>query len=84
MIARICQVCTQPGMGGSYFEYLEKTGLKEYRATAIYWHANDRAMGGHCFGADREADGESQSRRLSGQAESRDAGLCFAPSAAAD
>ena len=33
MIARIWQARTRPGMGESYFEYLEKTGLKEYRAT---------------------------------------------------
>lgn len=34
MIARIWQGRTRPGMGESYYEYLEKTGLKEYRATA--------------------------------------------------
>jgi heme-degrading monooxygenase HmoA len=34
MIARIWQARTRPGMGKPYFEYLEKTGLKEYRATA--------------------------------------------------
>ena len=33
MIARIWQGRTRPGMGESYFEYLEKTGLKEYKAT---------------------------------------------------
>jgi len=33
MIARIWQGRTRPGMGEAYHEYLEKTGLKEYRAT---------------------------------------------------
>lgn len=33
MIARIWQGRTRPGMGESYFRYLEETGLKEYRAT---------------------------------------------------
>ena len=33
MIARIWQGRTRPGMGESYSEYLEQTGLKEYRAT---------------------------------------------------
>jgi heme-degrading monooxygenase HmoA len=33
MIARIWQGRTRPGMGEPYSEYLEKTGLKEYRAT---------------------------------------------------
>jgi len=33
MIARIWQGRTRPGMGESYFEYLEKTGLREYKAT---------------------------------------------------
>jgi heme-degrading monooxygenase HmoA len=33
MIARIWQGRTRPGMGEAYFEYLEKTGLKDYRAT---------------------------------------------------
>ena len=33
MIARIWQGKTQPGMGASYLEYLEKTGLPEYRET---------------------------------------------------
>lgn len=33
MIARIWEARTRPGMGKSYFKYLEETGLKEYRAT---------------------------------------------------
>ncbi len=33
MIARIWQGRTRPGMGKAYYEYLEQTGLKEYRAT---------------------------------------------------
>jgi heme-degrading monooxygenase HmoA len=33
MIARIWQAKTRPRMGKAYYEYLEKTGLKEYRAT---------------------------------------------------
>lgn len=33
MIARIWQGKARPGMGEAYYEYLEKTGLKEYRAT---------------------------------------------------
>jgi len=33
MIARIWQARTRPGMGESYYEYLGKTGLKEYKAT---------------------------------------------------
>lgn len=33
MIARIWQARTRPGMGEAYYEYLEQTGLKEYRAT---------------------------------------------------
>jgi heme-degrading monooxygenase HmoA len=33
MIARIWSGRTRPGMGKPYSEYLEKTGLKEYRAT---------------------------------------------------
>jgi heme-degrading monooxygenase HmoA len=33
MIARIWQGRTRPGMGRAYFEYLEQTGLKEYKAT---------------------------------------------------
>ncbi len=33
MIARIWQGRTRPGMGESYYEYLEKTGLREYKAT---------------------------------------------------
>ena len=33
MIARIWQAKTRPGMGDSYQSYLEKTGLKDYRAT---------------------------------------------------
>jgi heme-degrading monooxygenase HmoA len=33
MIARIWQGRTRPGMGEAYYEYLEKTGLAEYRAT---------------------------------------------------
>jgi heme-degrading monooxygenase HmoA len=33
MIARIWQGRTRPGKGEAYFEYLEKTGLKEYRST---------------------------------------------------
>jgi len=33
MIARIWQGRTRPGMGKSYFAYLEETGVKEYRAT---------------------------------------------------
>lgn len=33
MIARIWQGKTRPGMGKAYYEYLEKTGLKDYRAT---------------------------------------------------
>jgi heme-degrading monooxygenase HmoA len=33
MIARIWTSRTRPGMGKSYFEYLKRTGLKEYRAT---------------------------------------------------
>ncbi len=33
MIARIWQGRTRPGMGKSYYEYLDQTGLKEYRAT---------------------------------------------------
>lgn len=33
MIARIWRGRTRPGMGESYYEYLEKTGLKEYHAT---------------------------------------------------
>ena len=33
MIARIWQGRTRPGMGKAYFEYLEQTGLKEYRET---------------------------------------------------
>lgn len=34
MIARIWQGRTRPGMGQAYYDYLEQTGLKEYRATA--------------------------------------------------
>lgn len=34
MIARIWQGRTRPGMGKSYYAYLEQTGLKEYSATA--------------------------------------------------
>jgi len=33
MIARIWQGRTRPGMGKAYYDYLERTGLKEYRAT---------------------------------------------------
>lgn len=33
MIARIWSGSTRPGKGRDYFDYLEKTGLKEYRAT---------------------------------------------------
>ena len=33
MIARIWQGRTRPGMGRAYYEYLKKTGLKEYRST---------------------------------------------------
>ncbi len=33
MIARIWQGRTRPGMGRAYYDYLEQTGLKEYRAT---------------------------------------------------
>jgi heme-degrading monooxygenase HmoA len=33
VIARIWQGKTKPGMGKAYYEYLEKTGLKEYQAT---------------------------------------------------
>lgn len=33
MIARIWQGRTRPGMGEPYRDYLEQTGLKEYRAT---------------------------------------------------
>jgi heme-degrading monooxygenase HmoA len=33
MIARIWQGRTRPGMGAAYQDYLERTGLKEYRAT---------------------------------------------------
>lgn len=33
MIARIWQARTRPGMGKSYYQYLEQTGLKEYRET---------------------------------------------------
>lgn len=33
MIARVWQGRTRPGMGAAYYEYLEQTGLKEYRAT---------------------------------------------------
>lgn len=33
MIARIWQGKTRPGMGEAYYEYLEKTGLKEYKST---------------------------------------------------
>jgi heme-degrading monooxygenase HmoA len=33
MIARIWQGRTRPGMGKAYYEYLESTGLKDYRAT---------------------------------------------------
>jgi len=33
MIARIWQGRTRPGMGKVYYEYLESTGLKDYRAT---------------------------------------------------
>jgi heme-degrading monooxygenase HmoA len=33
MIARIWQAKTRPGLGDSYQSYLEKTGLKDYRAT---------------------------------------------------
>jgi heme-degrading monooxygenase HmoA len=33
MIARIWQARTRPAMGKPYMSYLEKTGLKEYRAT---------------------------------------------------
>ena len=33
MIARIWQGRTRPGMGKAYYEYLQSTGLKDYRAT---------------------------------------------------
>ncbi|HXY11119.1 MAG TPA: antibiotic biosynthesis monooxygenase [Terriglobales bacterium] len=33
MIARIWQGRTRPGMGKSYFAYLQETGVKGYRAT---------------------------------------------------
>ena len=33
MIARIWQGRTRPGMGKAYYNYLEQTGLKEYRET---------------------------------------------------
>jgi heme-degrading monooxygenase HmoA len=33
MIARIWKGNTRPGKGREYFEYLEQTGLKEYRET---------------------------------------------------
>jgi heme-degrading monooxygenase HmoA len=33
VIARIWQGQTRPGMGESYLEYLERTGLTQYRAT---------------------------------------------------
>jgi heme-degrading monooxygenase HmoA len=33
MIARIWQCRTLPGKGKAYFDYLEETGLKEYRKT---------------------------------------------------
>ena len=33
MIARIWQGRTRPGMGRAYYDYLETTGLKEYRGT---------------------------------------------------
>ncbi len=33
MIARIWQGRTRPGMGIAYYDYLEETGLKEYRST---------------------------------------------------
>ena len=33
MIARVWQGRTRPGMGKAYYEYLEQTGLKEYRGT---------------------------------------------------
>ncbi len=33
MIARVWQGRTRPGMGAAYYEYLERTGLKEYKAT---------------------------------------------------
>ena len=33
MIARIWEGRTRPGMGQAYYQYLEETGLKEYRAT---------------------------------------------------
>ena len=33
MIARIWQGRTRPGMGAQYLDYLEQTGLKEYRGT---------------------------------------------------
>jgi len=33
MIARIWQAKTRPGLGEAYQSYLEKTGLKDYRAT---------------------------------------------------
>jgi heme-degrading monooxygenase HmoA len=32
MIARIWQARTRPGMGKAYYDYLKKTGLKEYRS----------------------------------------------------
>ena len=38
MIARIWQARTRPGMGKPYISYLEKTGLKEYRATSGFRH----------------------------------------------
>ena len=34
MIARIWQGRTRPGMGAAYQDYLEQTGLIEYRATS--------------------------------------------------
>ena len=33
MLARIWQGRTRPGMGKAYYNYLEQTGLKEYRET---------------------------------------------------
>ena len=36
MIARVWQGRTRPGMGKAYYEYLEQTGLKEYRETESF------------------------------------------------
>ena len=33
MIARIWQAHTRPGMGKTYYSYLQETGIKEYKAT---------------------------------------------------